>query len=249
MDLNVDTWQEKESVERNDTVTPLVKEFLRELPDDYKKRYRKVFDDRNTLMERLAQFTLPIERIQKGELIAFSEIVGDVNKEFCCPFEYQNEKYMVGDRYCLNPEYNGNDVYLSFFRVEKIPSTSTWKTDEIFVASLSFKNKLKIVDVYSGSKTDANRIASLWHEKGRDKIEILQWRYEQAKKIGKRILDANSQKVLPPAIPEPRGLLDALTMMAYRKMKSERSSGKLSPNDPCPCGSGKKYKKCCGRKR
>ena len=22
---------------------------------------------------------------------------------------------------------------------------------------------------------------------------------------------------------------------------------KLYPNDPCPCGSGKKYKKCCGR--
>lgn len=24
-----------------------------------------------------------------------------------------------------------------------------------------------------------------------------------------------------------------------------RSTGKISPNDPCPCGSGKKYKKCC----
>lgn len=23
---------------------------------------------------------------------------------------------------------------------------------------------------------------------------------------------------------------------------------KIFPNDPCPCGSGKKYKKCCGRK-
>ena len=23
---------------------------------------------------------------------------------------------------------------------------------------------------------------------------------------------------------------------------------KVYPNDPCPCGSGKKYKKCCGRK-
>ena len=22
---------------------------------------------------------------------------------------------------------------------------------------------------------------------------------------------------------------------------------KIYPNDPCPCGSGKKYKKCCGR--
>ena len=23
-------------------------------------------------------------------------------------------------------------------------------------------------------------------------------------------------------------------------------SGKVGRNDPCPCGSGKKYKKCCG---
>ncbi len=26
-----------------------------------------------------------------------------------------------------------------------------------------------------------------------------------------------------------------------------RSSGKIGRNEPCPCGSGKKYKKCCGR--
>jgi preprotein translocase subunit SecA len=25
-----------------------------------------------------------------------------------------------------------------------------------------------------------------------------------------------------------------------------RSSSKVGRNDPCPCGSGKKYKKCCG---
>ena len=25
-----------------------------------------------------------------------------------------------------------------------------------------------------------------------------------------------------------------------------RHSEKIGPNDPCPCGSGKKYKKCCG---
>jgi preprotein translocase subunit SecA len=27
-----------------------------------------------------------------------------------------------------------------------------------------------------------------------------------------------------------------------------RSGRKVRPNDPCPCGSGKKYKKCCGKK-
>ena len=26
-----------------------------------------------------------------------------------------------------------------------------------------------------------------------------------------------------------------------------REGHKIYPNDPCPCGSGKKYKKCCGR--
>lgn len=37
----------------------------------------------------------------------------------------------------------------------------------------------------------------------------------------------------------------------YRKCKEEqivkRETDKVYPNDPCPCGSGKKYKKCCGK--
>ena len=37
----------------------------------------------------------------------------------------------------------------------------------------------------------------------------------------------------------------------YRKNKAsgtiKREGRKIYPNDPCPCGSGKKYKKCCGR--
>ena len=37
-------------------------------------------------------------------------------------------------------------------------------------------------------------------------------------------------------------------------MEQKRSTtivkeAKIYPNDPCPCGSGKKYKKCCGRNR
>ena len=32
-----------------------------------------------------------------------------------------------------------------------------------------------------------------------------------------------------------------------RKPK-QRENKKIYPNDPCPCGSGKKYKNCCGRK-
>lgn len=37
----------------------------------------------------------------------------------------------------------------------------------------------------------------------------------------------------------------------YKAQKSSTTivkGAKIYPNDPCPCGSGKKYKKCCGRK-
>lgn len=36
----------------------------------------------------------------------------------------------------------------------------------------------------------------------------------------------------------------------YKEQKSSTTivkGAKVYPNDPCPCGSGKKYKKCCGR--
>ncbi len=32
------------------------------------------------------------------------------------------------------------------------------------------------------------------------------------------------------------------------KEPTKRTESKIYPNDPCPCGSGKKYKQCCGRK-
>ena len=38
----------------------------------------------------------------------------------------------------------------------------------------------------------------------------------------------------------------------YKEQKRSTTivkEARVYPNDPCPCGSGKKYKKCCGRKQ
>ncbi|MGN0243588.1 MAG: preprotein translocase subunit SecA, partial [Lachnospiraceae bacterium] len=35
---------------------------------------------------------------------------------------------------------------------------------------------------------------------------------------------------------------------SLQKAPKKRAEEKVYPNDPCPCGSGKKYKQCCGRK-
>ena len=40
----------------------------------------------------------------------------------------------------------------------------------------------------------------------------------------------------------------AATESAVKKVPVRNASKKVGPNDPCPCGSGKKYKKCCMQK-
>lgn len=63
---------------------------------------------------------------------------------------------------------------------------------------------------------------------------------------------AHSQAVLDTS--EPQQNLDFLRAIANicktvltRSGPQRRAGRKTGPNEPCPCGSGKKYKKCCGR--
>jgi uncharacterized protein len=70
------------------------------------------------------------------------------------------------------------------------------------------------------SKTECDTIASTAHVRIRDWVLALNsWRLENydPKQV---------RSVRPPTI--------------------HGSPGKIGRNDPCPCGSGKKYKKCCG---
>lgn len=55
------------------------------------------------------------------------------------------------------------------------------------------------------------------------------------------------------SLPEWNEIFDEETRKTlYREQKASstvRKGVKIYPNDPCPCGSGKKYKKCCGRNK
>ena len=52
-------------------------------------------------------------------------------------------------------------------------------------------------------------------------------------------------------LPQWEGILSADRRKAiYKKCRARNTvikEQKVGRNDPCPCGSGKKYKKCCGR--
>ncbi|XCP84254.1 SEC-C metal-binding domain-containing protein [Roseburia hominis] len=54
-------------------------------------------------------------------------------------------------------------------------------------------------------------------------------------------------------LPQWEAIFDEETRKAlYKEQKNSRTvhvEKKVYPNDPCPCGSGKKYKKCCGKNK
>ncbi len=55
-------------------------------------------------------------------------------------------------------------------------------------------------------------------------------------------VDASRERFLDLMKEDGRGRL-----MAPKTTPHKRAAGKIGRNDPCPCGSGKKYKKCCAR--
>jgi len=52
------------------------------------------------------------------------------------------------------------------------------------------------------------------------------------------------KRIYPYILPMSPKYVKAMKPELYQKKKDEPKVGR---NDPCPCGSGKKYKKCCGK--
>lgn len=69
-------------------------------------------------------------------------------------------------------------------------------------------------------------------------------------KLYKNMVDAKADWLYE--LPQWEEIFDEETRKAlYIEQKKSGTivkEAKVYPNDPCPCGSGKKYKKCCGRK-
>ena len=51
----------------------------------------------------------------------------------------------------------------------------------------------------------------------------------------------------PRAVPQDGDAPESVTPRPDPGVPYQRDEAKVGPNDPCPCGSGKKFKKCCGK--
>ncbi len=69
---------------------------------------------------------------------------------------------------------------------------------------------------------------------------------EIRQKTVREILTGRLPEVVVTPPPEMRNVREGRTGTSTKNAPNRSQTKKTGPNEPCPCGSGKKYKKCCG---
>src|SRR5574341_137221 len=230
--LDLKTWEEERKAKRSEIAQRLVDEFIDNLTDEIKSKFKKSYKNIKEKAWRAAKFEIPLDEFKKGRLVSYAEVFGNSgnvlseSREYGYYFEYENEKYYIDDLYCIDPACKCKASNLVFLKHDK----ETDVVSDLFIARLDFDKGLEIEDNHTIKEEDARKIFNEWLEKDPEAIDILKSRYRELKEIGKKLVEKHSK---------------------YGKLPKDSilhiGNGKIGRNMPCPCGSGKKYKKCCGR--
>lgn len=124
--------------------------------------------------------------------------------------------YLADDMYCINPGCSCKEVGLNF---SKVTEAGLGHLGAIRVEMPS----CRLSDIMDGKAEEKTlgRLLDLFVQMRFP--NILKDRLKKVGPVGKEIVRLSTRKGAP----------------------STRSASKVGRNDPCPCGSGKKYKKCC----
>ena len=138
-------------------------------------------------------------------------------------FSLNGDTWRVDDQYCVQPRCSCRDCVLSFIQLPSSPGPE----------SALIRPSLSLRYYYDSGRSET--LPPLPGEKA-------------CLTSGQELLDA--LKTVRPdfnsLLIERHTLLRCLFRRALRRQNVHVSTPKRGRNDPCPCGSGKKYKRCCG---
>jgi hypothetical protein len=134
-------------------------------------------------------------------------------------------RHMLFDIYCVRAGCDCTDACIEFAPYTK---DGHWtETETVAILNVDYRSREWSNAEFEISQKDRERLKNLTENKIPDFYAKLAKRHSKMKSIynhcRKRYLEASAE-LLPPEFLPP---------------------SKIGRNDPCPCGSGKKYKKCC----
>lgn len=138
-------------------------------------------------------------------------------------FSLDGSNWVVDDHYCINPDCDCDNGVLLFYPKPAGADEQDLPEHEIYPA-VHFdvkKGEATSVATEGSDSPSAMQLAAEFMKQTPDCVELLRKRRATLRTLIKHNLPP---KILP-----------------FKRQE------KVGRNDPCPCGSGKKYKKCCGR--
>ena len=160
--------------------------------------------------------TISASEIIDGKAIKYIDVFG-VQDNIALKSKFEGKTYWIYDYYCMHAACHCDDVYLKFIEEDE----NSKATGRHFGVRKSFKNGEMVIEDRNLPEQKANEVAAEALNYSPEVVELFKQRYAQMKLEGHNIITKESKK---PIVNE----------------------NVIGRNDPCTCGSGKKYKKCCG---
>ena len=231
LEIRVDpmVWREMAPPERSPGQAKLVEEFLRQYPEEGRAQLRAAVAEQQRQAARLATCSLDSDELN-GTLVSLRELAVEYTTYSCGPFGSFRQIYWDGgifyvdDLYCGNPDCNCQAVHLDFLTVIK-NGDGKYVLESLFQVEVPLDTSKPAgrVKTVSCTANVAKALLNIWMERRLEETLRLWPRYNLVKTIAMR------------SIKNPRMQVDEVVEV------------EPSRNEPCPCGSGRKYKNCCGK--
>jgi len=231
LDLSRKCIQDRQAFQRqNPENLEIADAFLAELTDKDWDDLRRFFWDEKGLQEKHCspsdpRARFPRKMILDGEMIPYTILFPLAKKP---EFSRGEDSLCYLDQYDPQDGPASSEMILQFYRVPTFPEAVDRTIDPICVIRFDYSRQT-IREIIMGKEREA---ASLLADLGQSDPEFqdeLRRRHNLMKSLFQVWKERHGF-----ARPVSRGEIPV------------RSSFEPGRNDPCPCGSGKKYKKCCG---
>ncbi|MHC9544153.1 MAG: YecA family protein [Vulcanimicrobiota bacterium] len=232
IDLDLPTGKIKDTDRLPDVLASVAIEIEKGLTDDMLSAFKDRVHYEKEMRRKLESFTMDPVYINSGRLVSFDDIVNEGKvtggKTFRFHLSWDETEYIVSDLYCPRPECDCRKVHLLFLKVQRHDDGTATAQEVLMLVEVPFKGKITLPEEISCTIKKAKEIINHFFACNPGSMDEFKRNYQTVKDIARRcIAEAGRQKQKKAIPPEP--------------------AAKPGRNEPCFCGSGKKYKKCCGR--
>lgn len=170
--------------------------------------------------------------IRSGQTVGYYELFErQENEGFLFEFE-DGCWYEVDDQYCVNPSCNCNEAVLHFISIDNANGSAGVD----FAIRQKFNTRQFEIAMKNCEESRIGPVVQQFWSRCPGALKALKTRYQQMKDRGRSAM-LESPASFSEANPDSSGNKGSL---------SKPAGPRIGRNDPCPCGSGKKYKRCCG---